>query len=186
MPEPTSSKPDDKVRAVSEGDMAGSRATESEVGAKMVALHMRLARIRGWYISQALTYESLVEMIVAHHLAPGRTSLFKAVVFEDMTMYPKIRMLKRVMKDLGVDGDFKAVRRGLDDCMRFRNMLAHGQVSISDEALDRPDTVTILVYDDRVEREVTLTQADVMDRIRSERYILEGLLELGANTGAVE
>lgn len=170
---------------MSDAELAASQVTDPELKARLDALHRLLSDIRGSYISQALVYECLVEAIVAHHLAPNRVSFFKAVVFEDMTMLPKLKMLKRVMQDLGVQGEFKGLRRALDDCMKFRNVLAHGQVCFTEETIRQRDSVTILVYDDGGERQITLTQEDVLQRLKAERSIVEDLYRLGSTTGAI-
>jgi hypothetical protein len=158
-----------------------SLVTNPEVEAQLDAQRGLLIAIRGQYINQALMYESLVEDIIASYFAPDRESLFKAVMFEDITMQPKVRMLKRVMQDLGVEGEFEGLRKGLTECMEFRNVLAHGQVILKFGKLARSDAVTFGVYDDDDggERRVTLTEEDVSNRIRSEGFITDGLLKLG-------
>ena len=162
---------DDSVEPhiMSEAEIAASRVNEAKVMARVEAMQELLRRIRGLYIGHAILYESWVEDIIAHHFAPDRVGFFKSVVFEDMTMSPKIRMLKRVMQDLGIEGEFKRLRKGLDDCMQFA-MLGSWSDQLHGRGAAATGAVTIVVYDDGGEREIVLTEATLQERILSTAF----------------
>ena len=115
-------------------------------------LHELAVNMRGEFLQGSTWTEMLISDILALYFCPqfNRRSLFFSEIAYGMRFVSKVELLQKV-----ISRDFPNFKeshpgfvRRLDKFRVFRNLLAHGHIDTSPEALSsrKPDEVTFVVY----------------------------------------
>lgn len=115
-------------------------------------LHEFAANMRGQFLQGSTWIEMLISDILALYFCPqlNRRSLFFSEIAYGMRFISKVELLQKVIsRDFpNFEESYPGLVDRLDTFRVFRNLLAHGHIDTSPEALAsrKPDEVTLVLY----------------------------------------
>jgi hypothetical protein len=142
---------------------------------------------RGTYLAHVVPIEQIVKDIISQHFCMEEKRRLQLVLLvlngRDFTFSSAIEILEKILKTSypEVLKKYHTVHRELDKIRRFRNVMAHSELDISEEFLskDLKDTIQLIYHDDEGNsryREITRREFD--DRLKDCRETTFHIIEI--------
>jgi hypothetical protein len=139
--------------------------------------------IRGSYLVQAITIESLITDIISQYFCQNnkRRGLFFGSVMNRITFSDKIRILNQILEHHYPQSykKYDKLKKQLETVNKLRNLLAHSLSSYSPEFVNKfDDRIVMSFYKDGKLVKRTITIQDVAKNTRDFESIVDKLYEI--------